>query len=581
MIHAVMSAVLTHLWQSTLCLFAAWMLTLALRKNRASVRYGVWLAASVKFLIPFSLLVSAGSELGSRILPAREQPPVLSVMEVISRPFALATSAPVPPPPRAVSHPVPAILFGVWLCGFAIAAVYWLIWWSRIRTGLRTATPLHLDSPIPVMSFPGRLEPGVFGIRKPVLLLPEGINRYLPRDQLAAIVRHELCHVRRRDNLTAAIHMMVEAIFWFYPPVWWIRTQLIEERERACDEAVLQTGNAADAYAESILNVCRFYIESPLACASGVTGSNLRKRITRILAEPAVRPLGWPGKLLLASAGLGAVCLPALFGILHAPPAWAQAIAATSKQLPTFEVATVKPSAPGAMMVMTKATPDGMQIRNAPLIMIIRQATGLLNLNDDQVLGAPPWVKTERYDIDAKVEEADVPKVAKLSRIERNEMMRSVLVDRFQFAAHLETRELPEYELVVAKGGSKLKEATPGDTYPSGLKDDQGRSAPGMMRVGFGTFDCQAIPIASLLETLTQLTGRTVVDRTGLTGRYDIHLRWTPEGSRPAPQADGTAEDSAVDFFTAVQEQLGLTFRSAKGPVDILVVDHIEKPSEN
>jgi len=218
----------------------------------------------------------------------------------------------------------------------------------------------------------------------------------------------------------------------------------------------------------------------------------------------------------------GAVCLPALFGILHAPPAWAQAIAATSKQLPTFEVATVKPSAPGAMMVMTKATPDGMQIRNAPLIMIIRQATGLLNLNDDQVLGAPPWVKTERYDIDAKVEEADVPKVAKLSRIERNEMMRSVLVDRFQFAAHLETRELPEYELVVAKGGSKLKEATPGDTYPSGLKDDQGRSAPGMMRVGFGTFDCQAIPIASLLETLTQLTGRTVVDRTGLTGRYDI-----------------------------------------------------------
>jgi uncharacterized protein (TIGR03435 family) len=255
-------------------------------------------------------------------------------------------------------------------------------------------------------------------------------------------------------------------------------------------------------------------------------------------------------------------------------------MAETSK-LPTFEVATVKPSAPGGMMVMTKATPDGMQIRNAPLIMIIRQATDMLNSNDDQILGAPSWIKTERYDIDAKVEEADVPKVAGLSRVERNEMMRPVLVDRFHFAAHLETRELPVYELVVAKGGSRLKKATPGDAYLNGLKDDQGRSAPGMMRVGFGTLDCQAIPIANLLETLTQLTGRTVVDRTGLTGKYDVQLRWTPEGSRPAPQADGTAEESDVDFFTAVQEQLGLTFRSAKGPVDVLVVDHIEKPSEN
>jgi uncharacterized protein (TIGR03435 family) len=198
-------------------------------------------------------------------------------------------------------------------------------------------------------------------------------------------------------------------------------------------------------------------------------------------------------------------------------------MAETSK-LPTFEVATVKPSAPGAMMVMTKATPDGMQIRNAPLIMIIRQATDMLNSNDDQILGAPSWIKTERYDIDAKVEEEDVPKVAGLSRVERNEMMRPVLVDRFHFAAHLETRELPVYELVVAKGGSRLKKATPGDPYLNGLKDDQGRSAPGMMRVGFGTLDCQAIPIANLLETLTQLTGRTVVDRTGLTGKYDVQF---------------------------------------------------------
>jgi beta-lactamase regulating signal transducer with metallopeptidase domain len=231
-----LSFVLTHLWQSTFCVFAASLLTLALKNNRASARYWVWLAASVKFLIPFSLLVSAGSELGSRMLPSREQPQVFSVMEEISRPLMLSNPTPMLSGSVHTFHPVLGFLFGVWLCGFVTAAIYWLMSWRRIRAALRSATPLHLNLSIPAMSFPGRLEPGVFGIRKPVLLLPEGITRYLTPDQLATIVEHELCHVRRRDNLTAAIHMVVEAIFWFYPPVWWIRTRLIQERERACDE---------------------------------------------------------------------------------------------------------------------------------------------------------------------------------------------------------------------------------------------------------------------------------------------------------------------------------------------------------
>jgi bla regulator protein blaR1 len=164
----------------------------------------------------------------------------------------------------------------------------------------------------------------------------------------------------------------------------------------------LQAGSAAHVYAESILNVCKFYIGSALACGSGVTGSNLNKRITRILAEHTVRQLGWSRKLLLASAGVAALSLPIVFGLQHATRTWALAVVETSKELPTFEVATVKPSQPGGLMVMTKFTPDGIQIRNAPLILIIRQASGLLNSNDDEVTGAPSWVKTEKYDIDAK-----------------------------------------------------------------------------------------------------------------------------------------------------------------------------------
>jgi bla regulator protein blaR1 len=582
MMPADLYSLLTHLWQSTLCVFVAWLLTLALKNNRASVRYWVWLAASVKFLIPFSLLVSGGAEVGWKLLPAREQSGVFSVVEEISKPLLSSAPTPLPVATPATFHPVLAVGIGVWVLGLIFTATYWLVSWRRIHAALRMATPLPLDVPIRAVSSAARMEPGVFGIRKPVLWLPEGIAKYLSQEQLEAVVAHELCHVRRRDNLTAALHMLVEAIFWFYPPVWWIRTRLIEERERACDEAVLLGGSAARVYAEGIVNVCKFYVESPLACASGVTGSNLNKRVTRILGEHAVRRLGWSRKLLLAFAGVAAVSLPMIFGLLHATRSLAQAVAETSKELPTFEVATVKPSISGGMMVMTKFTPDGIQIRNAPLILIIRQATGLLNSNDDEVIGTPSWVKTEKYDIDAKVSESDVPKLDKLSRLERNEMMRSVLVDRFSFAAHRDIRELPVFELIAAKGGPKLKEAVQGDTYPNGLKDDQGQSSPGTMRVGFGSVDCQAVPMTALLEILTGLSGRTVVDKTGLVGKYDVKLRWKPEDSQRNADTGGHATDETdVDFFTAIQEQLGLKLVPAKGPVTALVVDHIEKPSEN
>jgi beta-lactamase regulating signal transducer with metallopeptidase domain len=209
-----LSPVANHLWQSTLFAIAVWLLTLALRKNHAAVRYGLWTAASVKFLIPFSLLVSIGSHLGWRTAAATviAQPQWSSVVEDIGRPFA--TSAPalqaIAPP---VSNPLPAILFAVWLCGFAVSIVLWFRCWRQIRAARKGAIPLALGLPIPVRSSPTLMEPGVFGIRKPVLLLPQGITDRLTPAQLDAVLAHEMCHVRRRDNLTAAIHMVVEAPF--------------------------------------------------------------------------------------------------------------------------------------------------------------------------------------------------------------------------------------------------------------------------------------------------------------------------------------------------------------------------------
>jgi bla regulator protein blaR1 len=129
--------------------------------------------------------------------------------------------------------------------------------WLRMRAIVRAGLPLTIDLPIRVVSTPERIEPGVFGIVRPVLLLPEGIAGRLTQPQLEAIIAHELCQVRRRDNLTAAIHMLVEAIFWFHPLVWWLGVRLIDERERACDEEVLQAGRQAKVYAGSILKGLR------------------------------------------------------------------------------------------------------------------------------------------------------------------------------------------------------------------------------------------------------------------------------------------------------------------------------------
>ena len=177
----------------------------------------------------------------------------------------------------------------------------WYVRWRRISAAIHEAQPLRegrevealrrlertggIRNRIEMLLSRASLEPGIFGIARPVLIWPEGISEHLEDAHLEAILAHELWHVRRRDNLAAAIHMLVEAIFWFHPLVWWLGARLVEERERACDEAVLELGGERQVYAESILKVCEFCVGSPLACVSGVTGADLKKRIVHIMSE--------------------------------------------------------------------------------------------------------------------------------------------------------------------------------------------------------------------------------------------------------------------------------------------------------
>ena len=563
------TALINHLWQSTLVAGIAWALAFALRSNHARVRYWVWMTASIKFLVPFTLFVQAGEKLRSMGTASIETPALAAAVAQVTQPFSRTQLFPTAAA-ATVSHAsdwVIPILVSLWLCGSVLVALSWLGKWRQIRTEVRLAAPQSIHEGIPVLSSRSLLEPGVFGILRPVLLLPEGILDRLTGAQMEAVLTHEMYHVRRRDNLTFALHMVVETLFWFHPLVWWIRGRLVEERELACDEAVLQSGNGAEVYAEGILKVCKFYVESPLACAAGVSGADLKKRVARIMTEQVGRNLSWTRKLLLSIGGLLAVMVPVAFGLSHAVMGKAEFQAdGTVEKLPVFEVASIKPNRAGDDRIMFMMTPDGLSITGTPMQMILRQAFGV---GDDRIFGTPGWVKQDKFDVQAKVEAADAPTLKKLTHDQRFSMLLPVLEERLNLKYHHETRELPVYVLVLAKGGTKLKPSVPDAV---GAKGDPMRHS--MLLNGIGHLESQGTSIDPLVHELSQILGRTVIDKTGLTGNYDYTLAWTPE--------DGPPTDAvAPSLFTAIQEQLGLKLEPQKGPVDVVVIDHMDKPSVN
>ena len=244
-------ALATHLWQSTLFAVVAETVALLLRRNQARVRYWLWLTASLKFLVPFSLLIGVGTHLewlNPSPLPAHE---VSSVVEQIGQSFLAAERsfdapvAAVPAQPSGTNLPM-VLLPAAWFCGCVGLLCLWCVRWRRLRAAVRVAVPLRegpeveavlrlgrsmgMRDRVELISAAAPIEPGIFGIFRPQLLLPAGIAHHLAVEHLDAIVGHELCHVRRRDNLAAAVHMVVEAVFWFHPLVWWLGARLVEER---------------------------------------------------------------------------------------------------------------------------------------------------------------------------------------------------------------------------------------------------------------------------------------------------------------------------------------------------------------
>lgn len=559
-----MNELLNHLWQSTFFVAAVALTCLALRSNSPRLRYWLWLAASLKFLVPLSPLVDMGSRVPlPRATPALHATTVQAVSTYFA-PLAVASGK----PRRPASPGSRELLAAIWAAGALFLLLRRIRQARRVFQAAREATPLPLSNNVRMLVSPAMMEPGVLGIFRPVILLPTLIDSRLTPQQLNAIIAHELHHIRCRDNLTAALHMCVEILFWFHPAVWWIGAKLIEERERDCDQAALRQGSERADYARGIVQVCETYFRSPLPSATGISGSDLKKRIREIMTGQFSKPITFGAKATIAGSVAIALAIPFVVGAVRAqtlppPPAY------------TYDVVSVHKTAPGQSNVHIGPGPQGgMRTENTSALTLIMAA---YSVQEYQIVGAPGWASSERFDVMFTPDKKEItlapgmePTVIQGYLRRNGQRLQAVLRDRFGLILRAEMRELPIYALTQAARGPKLS-ATAGD-----------KGFPSIQTNGNSQITATNATTVMLAEQLSMTLRQPVHDQTGLTGRYDFSLEWTPEREVSPDQAAQLNNPLAgPSIFTAIAEQLGLKLEAKRGPVQVHVVEKIERPKED
>jgi uncharacterized protein (TIGR03435 family) len=268
-----------------------------------------------------------------------------------------------------------------------------------------------------------------------------------------------------------------------------------------------------------------------------------------------------------------------------------------------FEVASIKPNNSGDGRIMMQNQPGRFMATNITLRLLIRNA---YQMQDSQITGGPSWIASDHYDLIAKMPDGfqptfGPPPAAGGPPTPIQQMLRALLAERFKLAVHNETKDAPIYALVVARSDGKLgpdlKKSEVDCTAVFAAARGRGMPPPPPpgppqagerpqcgIRIGMGNLAMGGAPLPQFANSLAMFVGRTVQDKTGLTGNYDVTLTWTPDQmpQRPpgAPEPP-PADPNGPSIFTALQEQLGLKLDSQKGPVSVLVIDRVERPKEN
>ena len=601
--------VLIHfVWQGAVVALAAALVLHLCRHRSASTRYAIACGA-LTMMIACAAATAAvttppasGSEPTRKVVPAtlHSRVDVLLPIEISDGPRSAAASN-----AARVEALLPWIV-STWSLGVLLLLARAGAGWWRVRrlhklalatmssswqaTGNRIASRLGLARVIRIVALPHVDVPLVVGCLRPIVVLPIAALTQLNAAQVEAILAHELAHVRRHDYLVNLMQTLAETLLFYHPAVWWLSARIRDEREHCCDDVAVAVCGDPVSYAAALTEL-EAWRSGELTLAAAATGGSLLNRVRRILRveiSDDSRTSSWTIALVVIGVVIGATV-----HVVAQTPAQADAT-------PKFEVASVRSNTSGDNKMSNQILPGGRyNAVNIPPRLLIMNAYGL---QEQQLVGAPPWITSERFDIVAKAEGEIGPPVSRDGGPSQMQLMiRSLLEERFKLKVHREPREVPIYSLVLARPDGRLgnglkvsavdcealmaarrKGGPPPEPPKPGERPQCGA------RVGFGELTAGGQPLLELISLLSATVGRSVVDRTGLTGRYDIDLRWTPDrvlqragaaASEPIRVNGVDIDPNGPSIFTALQEQLGLKLESERGTVEALVIDSIERPT--
>lgn len=568
-------------WQGAALAVAVWtaMRTARQRVNAATRHLIWWIALACVFLLPC---------IHWRAQPAPAPRKQLPVVTAASLPVRVPAPFGSPPVKAAVTVAEtkgatwPFWLLAIWSAACAWKALGILRGYLYLREVKRRA--VVWDRPLPILNRRAQLlfsndisSPVSAGYLHPAVILPEKLREQLTNTEIDHILLHESAHLSRYDdweNLAARLAGMVLAL---HPVVWWILREIEHERETACDEwAVAQTG-AARSYAKSLVRIAEFRLNprhSVLASSMCARPSRLRRRIETLLL-----PSRWgspnAARIPLAGAAAALACL-SIAGALA--PHWI-----VFAQKLEFEVASVK------KLVVAEGTypaPLGREpVRSGTLFTWHNMRAGSMihyayHLNGNyQLVGydkLPDSLSYAWYTLDARAPEGATDDQVRL-------MLQSMLEDRFKLKVHRETRDLTEYELSVAGGKPKL---TPSSGEPMNFTIEGRKVSPNagtcigtLWRTG-EHMTCHGATTETIGAFVGGVLHSPVADYTGLTGTYDLDVLFTPDNQRLQSDADPDVVQGPT-LEKAIEESLGLKLEKGKGPVEVIVIDHMEQPSEN
>ncbi len=560
-----------------------------LRVRHPASRHAVWTAVLVgMILLPFVSVFAPHWMVPVMLPPTREAAPqAIEFTEAghldIKPSVRANTSARVSEWPSAET-----LMIWAYMAGFFAMVTYRAVGWvllrrvtsrsERVRARLRESNDV--------------LAPVAVGVVHPIVILPAGWRDWSTNTK-RAVLAHEYEHIRRHDTVVSALSGWIRCALWFHPLAWSVSRKVSELAELACDAAALERVGDPASYSRMLLgfadDVNRAGRRVTLPGLAMATGSGMDRRIdsvfelsgehVRKLSRPIVLLVLVPVMCLAATLGLGermpplaAAAVPQPVQMAQAAPTVATPAVPAPKAPPiAFDAASIKPvansgggggrSGPvgGSPIEFTPGRvtsyPEGVTARR-----LIMEA---YHLTAYQLSGGPSWLGSDSFAFEAKA--ADPSANEKQLR----QMLQTLLAERFRLVVSRGTREIPVYALVVAKGGAKLHEIKEDEATPTTGKELEALGVLPPARVGErlagSMFDRETMDqFASILSDNPKFD-RPVVDKTGLNGVYLLGLRWYADG----------------DITTAMQEWLGLRLESQKAPMSILVIDHIERPSEN